>query len=53
MLIDNEYEHLFNEVGIKDRESQEIVLEYIVNLARLGVECVNYKHKTLINNELQ
>ena len=53
MLIDNEYEHLFHEVGIKDRESQEIVLEYIVNLARLGIECVNYKHKTLINNELQ
>ena len=42
-----------NEIGIKDRESQEIVLEYIVNLARLGIECVNYKHKTLINNELQ
>jgi len=51
MLIDNEYEHLFNEIGIKDRESQEIVLEYIVNLARLGIECVNHKHKTLINNE--
>ena len=51
MLIDNEYEHLFKEVGIKDRESQEIVLEYIVNLARLGIECVNYKHKTSTNNE--
>ena len=51
MLIDNEYEHLFNEIGIKDRESQKIVLEYIVNLARLGIEYVNYKHKTLTNNE--
>ena len=51
MLRDNEYEHLFNELGIKDRESQEIVLEYIVNLARLGIECVNNKHKTLTNNE--
>lgn len=51
MLIDNEYEHLFNEVGIKDRESQEAVLEYITNLARLGIECVNYKHKKLIINE--
>ena len=51
MLIDNEYEHLFNEIGIKDRESKEIVLEYIVNLARLGIECVNYKHKALTNNE--
>ena len=51
MLIDTEYEHLFNEVGIKDRESQEIALEYIVNLARLGIECVNHKHKILINNE--
>lgn len=53
MLIDNEYEHLFNEVGIKDRERQDIVLEYIVNLARLGIECVNYRHKNLITNELQ
>lgn len=51
MLIDNEYEHLFNEVGIKDRESQEIVLEYIVNLAMLGIECVNNKYKNLIINE--
>lgn len=51
MLIDNEYEHLFNEVGIKDKESQALVLEYIVNLARLGIECVNYKHKTLNDNE--
>ena len=51
MLIDKEYEHLFKVVGIKDRESQEIVLEYIVNLARLGIECVNNKHKTLTNNE--
>lgn len=51
MLIDNEYEHLFDEIGIKDRESQEIVLEYIVNLARLGIECINNKHKTLTNNE--
>jgi len=53
MLIDNEYEHLFNEVGIKDRESQEIVLEYIINLARLGIESVNYKYNNLITNELQ
>lgn len=51
MLIDNEYELLFDEIGIKDRESQEIVLEYIVNLARLGIECINNKHKTLTNNE--
>ena len=51
MLINNEYEHLFNNVGIKDRESQEIVLEYIFNLAKLGIECVNNKHKTLVDNE--
>ena len=51
MLIDNEYEHLFNGIGIKDRESQEIILEYIVNLARLGIECVNNKYKILNNND--
>ena len=51
MLINNEYEHLFNNVGIKDRESQEIVLEYIFNIAKLGIECVNNKHKTLVDNE--
>ena len=43
MLIDHEYEHLFKEFGVEDKESQERVLEYIFNLARLGIECVNNK----------
>ena len=47
MLINKEYEALFNEIGVEDRESQEIALEFIYNLARLGIECVNNKKKSM------
>lgn len=51
MLVDNEYEHLFHQLGVEDKSCQEVVLEYIFNLARLGIECVNDKHKKLIIND--
>jgi len=51
MLVNNEYGHLFHKIGIEDRRSQEIVLEYIFNLARIGVECVNNHYKALTGNE--
>lgn len=51
MLVDNEYEHLFHQLGVEDKNCQEVVLEYIFNLARLGIECVNNKHKKLISND--
>lgn len=51
MLVNNEYGHLFHKIGVEDRRSQEIVLEYIFNLARIGIECVNNHCKTSIKNE--
>lgn len=51
MLVNDGYEHLFKEIGVEDEPSQKIILEYISNLARLGMECVNNHYKTLTENE--
>lgn len=50
MPISHGYECLLSEIGVEDSTSQEIVLEYIFNLAKLGIEYVNNKLKQLKDN---
>lgn len=51
MLVSDGYERLFKEIGVEDEPSKKIILEYIFNLARIGIECVNNHYKTLTENE--
>lgn len=51
MLVSDGYESLFKQIGVEDEPSQKIILEYISNLARLGIECVNNHYKTITENE--
>jgi len=43
------YDTYFKTIGVQDRESKEIILEFIESLARLGIECINYKKKEKLN----
>lgn len=51
MFVDYEYGQMFNEIGIENKENQKIVLQYIFNIARLGIESVNNMHKNSISDE--